>query len=73
MGNKFKDKDIKNCRKYLFCDMINLKILELNKIKIIEKFYIRYVTIKDFEYVKMNSVNPLDGYKIKIIEKFYTR
>ena len=47
-------------------DIINIKNFEPNKIKIDEKsyknifiYYIGYVTIKDSEYVKIDSVNPL--------------
>ena len=46
--------------------MINIKILDPNKIKIDKKsyknvftYYIGYVTVKDLRYVKINSVNPL--------------
>ena len=37
MGNKFKNIDIKHCTCYFFDDMVNIKILDLNKIKIDEK------------------------------------
>ena len=37
MGNKFKDIDIKNWTYYLFDDMINIKNLDPNNIKIDEK------------------------------------
>ena len=50
---------------YYFDDMINIKNLDPNKIKIDEKshknvliYYIGYVTIKDLCYAKINSVNP---------------
>ena len=63
-------------KNYLFNDMINIKnfdssLLKLDKKsnKIINIYYIGYITIKDFHYVKINSVNPLyinfgeaDGY-----------
>ena len=46
--------------------MINMKNLGLNKIKIDEGsyknilfYYIKYVTFKDLEYIKINSVNSL--------------
>ena len=66
MDNKFKDIDIENRPYYLFDDMIDIKILYLNKIEIDEKaykniliYYIEYVTIKGSKYVKTNSVNLL--------------
>ena len=65
-NNKLKEVDIKNCTYYFFTDMISIKNLDLNKIKIDEKpykniliFYIVYVTIKDLRYIKINSINPL--------------
>ena len=66
MSNKFKDVDIKNHTYYFFDDIINIKNFDPNKIKIDEKsyktiliYYIGYVTIKDLQYVKINSVNIL--------------
>ena len=47
--------------------MINIKILDLNKIRLDEKsykniliYYIRYVTVKNLSYITINSVNSLD-------------
>ena len=47
--------------------MINIKILDLNKIRLDEKsykniliYYIRYVTVKNVSYITINNVNPLD-------------
>ena len=66
MGNKFLGKDIKNSTYYCFDDMINIRNLDLNKIKINERsykniliYYIGYVPFKDLEYVKIDSVNHL--------------
>ena len=66
MSNKVKDKDIKNRTYYFVNDIINIKNLDLNNIKIDEKSYKNiffnytgYVTIKDSNYVKIDSVNPL--------------
>ena len=66
MSNKIKDINIKKHTYYFFDDIINIKIFDPNKIKIDEKsckniliYYIGYVTIKDWEYVKINSANPL--------------
>ena len=66
MSNKMKDMDIKNRTYYFFDDIINIKIFDLNEIKIDEKsykniliYYIGYVTIKNSKYVKINSVNLL--------------
>ena len=87
MSNKFKDIDIKNHTYYFFNDIINIKNFDPNKIKIDEKsyktiliYYIGYVTIKDLQYVKINSVNILyliinkvNGYlkiKISILRQF---
>ena len=39
MGKRFKDTDTKNCACYFFYDMINIKNLDPNKIKIDEKSY----------------------------------
>ena len=50
----------------LFWDMINIKNVGPNRIKIgknpyknIIIYYIGYITIKDLSYVKINSINPL--------------
>ena len=66
MGNKVKDIDIEDQTYYFFDDIINIKNFDPNNIKIDEKsykkffiYYIGYVTIKDSECVKVNSVNPL--------------
>ena len=66
MKNKVKDIDFNNRTYYFFNDMINIKNLDSNNIKIDEKsykniliYYIGYVTIKDSNNVKIYSVNPL--------------
>ena len=50
----------------LFHDMIHIKNIDLNKIKLDEKSYknifiylIRYLTVKDLNYTTINSVNPI--------------
>ena len=65
MGN-IKEINIKNRTYYFFDDMISIKdfgpnLLEIDKksYKNISFYYIRYITMKDFDYVKINSVNPL--------------
>ena len=65
MGN-FKEINIKNRTYYFFDDMINIKNVDPNLLKIdknsyknIEIYYIGYITTKDFDYVKINSANPL--------------
>ena len=65
MSNKVKDISIKNDTYCFFDDVINIKNVDPNNIKINEKlykniliYYIGYVT-KDSKYVKINSVNPL--------------
>ena len=57
---------MKNHTNYFFDVVINMKNLGLNKIKIDEGsyknilfYYIKYVTFKDLEYIKINSVNSL--------------
>ena len=61
---------------YFFDDMINIKNFDPNLLKIDKKlyknidiYYTGYITMKDSEYVKIKSVNPLyliinevDGY-----------
>ena len=66
MSNKFKEIDITNCTYYFFHDMINIKNLNPNKIKINEKlnkniltYHIGEVTVKNLSCVKVNIVNPL--------------
>ena len=66
MSNKVKDIGIKTQTYYFFNDIINIKNFDLNNIKIDEKsykniiiYYIGYVIVKDWKYVKINSVNPL--------------
>ena len=62
--NKVKDIDIKNRIYSFFNDIIRIENFDSNNIKIDEKsdksiviYYIGYVTIKDWKYVKMFSVN----------------
>ena len=66
MSDKVKDIDIKHRTYYFFDDIINIKNFDPHNIKIDEKsykniliYYIRYVTIKDSKYVKIDSVSPL--------------
>ena len=66
MSNNVKDVDIKNCTYYFFNDIINIKNVDPNNIKIDEKsyknvpiYYVGYVMIKDSKSVKNYSVNPL--------------
>ena len=60
MGN------VKNRTYYVFDDMINIKNYDRNLLKIDKKsykniaiYYIGYITMKNSDYVKINSVNPL--------------
>ena len=62
MSNNVRVIDIKNRTYYFFNDIIYIKNFGPNNIKIDEKsykniliYYIRYVTIKDSIYVKINS------------------
>ena len=64
MNNKVQGIFIKN--RTFFNYIINIKNFDTNNIKIDEKsykdifiYYMGYVTIKDFKYVKINNVNPL--------------
>ena len=68
--------NIKDRKYYFFDDMINIKDFDSSILKIDQKsykdidiYYIGYITMKDSDYVKINSVNPLyliigeiDGY-----------
>ena len=65
MGS-IKEINIKNQTYYFFDDMINLKHFHSNLLKIDKKlyknfniYYIGYITVKDSDYVKINSVNSL--------------
>ena len=66
MSNNVKDIDIKICTCYFFNDSINIKIFYIINIKRDEKsykniliYYIGYITIKGFKYVKTDSLNPV--------------
>ena len=65
MSDNFKDIYIKNHTCYFFDDIINIKTLDLNKIKIDQKayknimYYTGYMMIKDSKYLKINSLSPL--------------
>ena len=61
-----KEINIKNRTYYLFDDMINIKDFDSNLLKIDKKSYknidinyIGYIRMEDFDYVKINNVNPL--------------
>ena len=65
MGN-VKEISIKNRTYYFFDDMINIKDFNSNLLKIDRKFYkniniyyIGCITMKDSDYVNINSVNLL--------------
>ena len=75
MGS-IKEINIKNRTYYFLDDMINIKNFDPNLLKIgkksyknIDIYYIGYIIVKDYNYVKINSVNYLyliinevDGY-----------
>ena len=75
MGN-IKEINIKNRTYYFFDDMINIREFDSSQLKIGKKSYknigiyhVRYITMKDSDHVKINSVNQLyfiigevDGY-----------
>ena len=61
-----KEINIKNRTYNFFDNMINIKHFHSNLLKLDEKLYddihihyIGYITIKDSDYVKINSINPL--------------
>ena len=65
MGN-IKEINIKDQTHYFFDDIINIKDFDSNLLKVDKKsykntdiYYIGYITMKDSDYVKINSVNPL--------------
>ena len=65
MGN-VKEINIKNRTYYFFDDIINVKNFDPGLVKTdkrsyknIDIYYIGYSTMKDYDYVKVNSVNPL--------------
>ena len=65
MGN-IKQINIKNRTFYFFDDMINIKNFDSGLLKIDKKsyknigiYYTGYVTMKDYDHAKINSVNPL--------------
>ena len=65
MGN-IKEINIKNWTYYFFDDTSNIANYDPNLLKVDEKsyknidiYYIEYITMKDSDYVKINSVNPL--------------
>ena len=65
MGN-IKEINIKNRIYYFFDDMINItnfdwKLLRIDKksYKNINICYIKYITMKEYDYVNIESVNPL--------------
>ena len=73
MNNKVQGIFIKN--RTFFNYIINIKNFDTNNIKIDEKsykdifiYYMGYVTIKDFKYVKINNVNPLYLFSAKLMD-----
>ena len=65
MGS-IKEINIKNRTYYFFDDMINIKNFDSNSLKgdkklhkNIDIYYIGYITMEDFDYVNIHSVNPL--------------
>ena len=81
MGS-IKEINIKNRTYYFLDDMINIKNFDPNLLKIDKKsyknidiYYIGSIIVKDYNYVKINSVNYLyliinevDGYFEEIME-----
>ena len=65
MGN-IKQINIKNHPYYFFYNIVNIKDFDSSLLKIVKKsyqnigiYYIGYITMKDSDHVKINSVNPL--------------
>ena len=59
-----KEINMKSRSFYFFDDMINIKNFDPNLLKVDKKlhknidiYYIDYITMKDLDYVKINSVN----------------
>ena len=64
MSNKAKDIDIKNRTQYFFNYIVNMSNFDPNIIKITSQkniliYYIGYITIKEWKYIKINSINSL--------------
>ena len=66
MSNRFKEIDIKKRTCYFFDDIINIKSFDPNISRIDDKqykffliFYIGYLAVKNFSYIKISSANPL--------------
>ena len=66
MGN-IKEINIKSRTYYFFDDIIKIKDFDSNLLKIdrksyknIDIYYTGYITMKDSDYVRINSVNPLN-------------
>ena len=63
MINKFKEIDIKNRTCYFLDDKINIKYLDLNKIKMdansYRKILIYYIAYMTVSYIRVNGVKPL--------------
>ena len=66
MSNKVKDIHIKNWTYYFFNDIMHIKNFDPNNTKLDEKscknifiYYIGYLTIKEWKYVKAYNVNSL--------------
>ena len=77
MSNKFKDIDIKNYPYNFFGDMVKIKNVDLNKIKIDEKLYtnilihyIGYSVYSDIHYIGYYIVNSVYLFINKINECF---
>ena len=65
MGN-IKEVNIKNRNYFFLNDMVNIKDFDSQLLKIDKKsyksidiYYIGYITMKNSDYVKIDSVNPL--------------
>ena len=81
MGS-IKEINIKNRTYYFLDDMINIKNFDPNLLKIDKKsyknidiYYIGSIIVKDYDYVKINSlnylyliINEVDGYFEEIME-----
>ena len=64
MYHKFKKIDVKNRTYYFLGYMINIKSLDVNKTKVYENsyktvpiYYTGYVTYRDLEYIKIDTIN----------------
>ena len=67
LSYQYKNSNVKEINYYFFDDIINIKSIDPNKIKMnknLQKsifiYHIGYVTIKSLSYANINNVNPVN-------------